>query len=176
MFLLYFCNYSLCQQRFCNPCSRERSECCLQYWCRFFTDHFRAASLCGFLDTVYINWTYALCFCVCVAVRSRRTRTPAALQRVWLSRSASVSSLRGRRFPTRSKLHANSWSWRTSSTPSSKPDPFHLPAPPYRRHQCSYAKVLREGRENNGSREQALASLTLTVSSCLCCFPPFFFF
>lgn len=72
------------------------------------------------------------------AVKSKRTRSPAATRRVWPSRSASVSSLRGRRFPTRSKRRANSWSWRTSSTPSSRrPEPFTSPAPPrWQRCRC----------------------------------------
>lgn len=93
--------------------------------------------------------------CVCFAVKSKRTRSPAALQRVWPSRSASVSSLRGRRFPTRSKHRANSWSWRTSSTPSSRPEPFTSPAPPQQWRRRFYVRVLLGGKKKRVKRAGA---------------------
>lgn len=111
--------------------------------------------------------------CVCVAVRSRRTRTPAALRRIWPSRSASVSSLRGRRFPTRSRLHANSWSWRTSSTPSSRPPKtFRLPAPPLHRHGNVKVLLGNNRVERAGARFPTADRLLLFVLFC----PLFFYF
>lgn len=98
------------------------------YWYKSVHRHFQVLCNCGSLNRsssylICMIWigcnSWPHCHPVRFAVKSRRTRSPAATRRVWPSRSASVSSLRGRRFPTRSKRHANSWSWRTSSTPSS---------------------------------------------------------
>lgn len=89
-------------------------------------------------ETVAVENDWDVCVecaaCVC-AVRSRRTPSPVTPRRAWPSRSASGSSLRGRRSPTRSKLPESWWSWRTSSTPSSEPEPFTSPAATLRSSQ-----------------------------------------
>lgn len=103
-------------------------------------------------------WVNSLSF---YAVKSKRTRSLVATPRVWPSRSASVSSLRGRRFPTRSKRRANSWSWRTSSTPSSKSlEVFLSLAPPGGQHHhyhrrlggADWGKEKKTGHERRCSR------------------------